>query len=291
MVDAPPCDVGDVEQSIDAAEVHKGSVIGDVLDHAIDNLAFLKAGDQFRALRGAGFLEHSAARDHDVAALAVHLEDLELMGRADERRDVPHRANIHLACRQERRGTRQVHRIAALDTTEDDAGDALVVAEGLLELVPRLLPAGLFPTQHRLAVFVLHTLDIDVDHIADLDLGRLARLGEFLQRHPPLGFEPDVDQRHVVLDVDHDSFDDPALEALGIAQGLLEQLGKILAGRWDVLDGRRARLFGHSASFQFPIVPIRPAVAPGGSGQSPTLAPRLPAVVLRTAQRLTRPRP
>src|SRR5690606_25046969 len=39
MVHAPPCHVGDMEQAIDAAQVHECAIVGDVLDHTLDNLA------------------------------------------------------------------------------------------------------------------------------------------------------------------------------------------------------------------------------------------------------------
>ena len=68
VVDALPGDVGDVEQAVDAAEIDERAVVGDVLDHAVEDLAFLEALDQLAALLGAGLLEDGAARDDDVAA-------------------------------------------------------------------------------------------------------------------------------------------------------------------------------------------------------------------------------
>src|SRR5579883_1807373 len=82
VVDPPPGDVGHMQQPIDPAEIDKSPVIGDVFDHTVEDLALLEAGDQFRALFGAAFLEHRPARDNDVAARAVHLEDLERLRRA-----------------------------------------------------------------------------------------------------------------------------------------------------------------------------------------------------------------
>ncbi len=82
VVDAPPGDVGDVQQAVDPAEIDEGAVIGDVLDDAGEDLALLEAGDQLGALLGAALLEHGAARHDDVAARAVHLEDLEGLRRA-----------------------------------------------------------------------------------------------------------------------------------------------------------------------------------------------------------------
>src|SRR5262245_33764843 len=46
MVDAPPGDVGDMQQAIAPAEIDKGAVVGDVLDDAVEDLPLLEAGDQ-----------------------------------------------------------------------------------------------------------------------------------------------------------------------------------------------------------------------------------------------------
>src|SRR3546814_1114575 len=66
-----------MEQAVDAAEVDKRTIIGDVLDRAFDDLTFFQVLDQARTLFGARFFEDGAARHDDVAAAAIHLEDLE----------------------------------------------------------------------------------------------------------------------------------------------------------------------------------------------------------------------
>ena len=163
VVDAPPGDVGDVQQAVDAAEVDEGAVVGDVLDHAVDDLAFLEALDELGALLGARLLEDGAARDDDVAAALVHLEDLERLRRVHQRADVAHRADVDLAARQEGHGAVEVDGEAALDLVEDDARDLLVLLEDLLEPGPALLAARLVARQHRLAERVLDALEIDLD--------------------------------------------------------------------------------------------------------------------------------
>ncbi len=77
MVDPPPGDVGDVQKPIDAAEIDEGAVVGDVLDHAVDDLALFEVLHQLLALLGTRLFQHRAARHHDVAAAAIHFEDLE----------------------------------------------------------------------------------------------------------------------------------------------------------------------------------------------------------------------
>jgi hypothetical protein len=85
MVDAAPRHVGDVQQAVDAAEIDEGTVFGDVLDHAVDSVAFGEALDEFGALFGAGFFQDRTARHDDVAAALVHLEDLERLLDAHQR--------------------------------------------------------------------------------------------------------------------------------------------------------------------------------------------------------------
>src|SRR5204863_2988635 len=155
MIDALVRNIGDVEQAVDPAEIDEGAVIGDVLDHALDHLALGQALDQARALLGAGFLEDRAARHDDVAAAAVHLEDLERLRQVHQRTDVAHRADIDLRTGQEGDRAAEIDGEAALDPAEDHALDAVAGGELTLELVPCGFAAGAVARQHRFALAVL----------------------------------------------------------------------------------------------------------------------------------------
>ena len=139
MVDAPPSDVGHVKEAVNAAEVDERAVVGEVLDRAVDDLPLGEVGDDLVALLGPALLEHGAAGDDDIAASAVHLEDLERLGHVHQRPDVAHRPNVNLAPRQKRDGPVEIDGEAALDLVEDDPFDLLVLLERLLELDPALL--------------------------------------------------------------------------------------------------------------------------------------------------------
>ena len=222
MVDAPPGDVGDVQQAVDAAEVDERAVVGDVLDRAVDHLTLGEVGDDLVALLGAALFEHGAARDDDVAAAAIHLQDLERLGDVHQRRDVAHRADVDLAARQERHRAVEVDGEAALDLVEDDAVDLLVLLERLLELDPALLAARLVARNDGLAERVLDALEIDLDFVADPRRRVAAVIGEFLQRHAAFGLQADVDERHVLFDRDDPALDDGAFEGLVLAVGLVQ---------------------------------------------------------------------
>src|SRR3546814_10412421 len=104
-----------MRQVVDAAEVDERAIIGYVLDRAFDVLALFEVLDQTRTLFGARFLEDGTARHDDVAAAAIHLEDLEGLRQVHERADVAHRADVDLRTRKERHGAAEVAGEAALD--------------------------------------------------------------------------------------------------------------------------------------------------------------------------------
>ena len=167
MVDAAPGDIGDVKQTVDTAEIDEGAVIGDVLDHAFEDLAFGQVGNQLRTGLGTGFLKHGAARYDNIVALRVHFQNLERLRRVHQRRDIAHRADIHLASGQKRHGARKVDDEAALDAAENNAVDALGLLEGFFQLGPGFLAPRFCTAQPDDAVPVLIAFDENVNRIAD----------------------------------------------------------------------------------------------------------------------------
>jgi hypothetical protein len=97
--DAAPRHVRDVQEAVDAAEIDEGAVLGEVLDDTLDDLAFLQLLERLLLHLGALLLEEHAARQHDVAALLVELDDLEAVGLADEGVEVAHGAQVDLRAR------------------------------------------------------------------------------------------------------------------------------------------------------------------------------------------------
>ena len=173
-----------------------------------------------------------AARDDDIAAAAVHLQDLEGLRHVHQRADVADRADVDLAAGQEGDGAAEIDGEAALDAAEDHALDAVAGGEFVLELVPGGFAAGAVARQHRFAMRVLDAVDKDFDFVADLELGLLARRGEFAQRHAAFALQADVDDGHVVLDRGDGAVDDAAFEAFVLAaEAFVEKRREIVAGR------------------------------------------------------------
>src|SRR5690606_27689830 len=78
VADATPGHVRDVEQAVDAAEVDERTVVGEVLDLALEDGALGEVLEGLLLELLALLLEQDAAAEHDVAALLVELDDLEL---------------------------------------------------------------------------------------------------------------------------------------------------------------------------------------------------------------------
>ena len=231
VIDAAPGDIGDMQQAVDAAEIDERTVIGDVLDHAVDHLTLFEVLHEFLALLGAGLFQNRAARHHDVAAAAIHLEDLERLRIVHQRRDVADRTDVDLGARQERHGAVEVDGEAALDLIEDDAVNLLVALEGLLELAPALFAARFVARQHGFAERILDPVEEHLDLIADLDFVVAAGTGEFAQRNAAFGLQADVDDGHVLFDRNNDALDDGAFLQIAAGEGLVEHRGEIVAGR------------------------------------------------------------
>ena len=166
-----------------------------------------------------------------AVAAAVHFQDLERLRLVHQRGHVADRPDVDLASRQECHRSVEIDGKPAFDLVEDDALDLLAVVEGFFQLAPAFLTARLVAREHGLAERVLDPLEIDLDRIADLDLGRAARRRKFAQRHAPFGLGPDIDDCKVLLDADDGPLDHGSFLRAAGGEGLFKQLGKIFA-RW-----------------------------------------------------------
>ena len=218
-----------MQQAVDAAEVDERAVLGEVLDDPLDDLAFLELLERHLLQLGALLLEEHAARQHDVAALLVELDDLEAVRLADERVEVAHRAQVDLRAREERlHAAADGDRQAALHARADGAFDQLVALAGAGDLVPDLEAVGLLLGEDAQAVLVLAALEEDVDLVALLDADRAVGLRELVERDLSFGLVADVDDDVVLADLDHRAADDVAFFDVLVLEALFEQCGEAL---------------------------------------------------------------
>src|SRR6185295_13259055 len=245
VVDPAPGDIGDVQEAVDAAEINERTVIGDVLDHAVDHLTLFEVLHQLLALLGAGLFENRAARHHDVAAAAIHLQDLERLRIVHQRCDVADRTDVDLRARQEGDSAVEVDGEAALDLVEDDAVDLLVIVEGLLQLAPAFLAARLVARQHGFAERIFDPVEEHLDLVANLEIAFAAGAGEFAQRDAALGLQADVDDGHVLFNCNYLALDDGAFLQIAAGEGLVQHCSEIVTGR-IIRSSSRSHLFSNA---------------------------------------------
>ncbi len=158
MVQAAPAHVGDVEQAVEAVQINERAEIGDVLDRALADVAGHHFGEQLGAFLVALGLDEFAAREDDVLALLVDLDDLEFVAVADERLEIFRRGHVNLRRRQKRLDA-DVDDQAALDDGFDLAHDAAAFVADREDAVPVFLELRLFVREDDGAFLVFEFLD------------------------------------------------------------------------------------------------------------------------------------
>jgi hypothetical protein len=169
MVEAAPGHVRDVEQTVHAVEIDERTEVGDVLDDADDLVAGGDAVEELLALLGALGLDDFAAGEHDVFALVVDLDDLELEHLADVLVEILRRDDVDLAAGQEGFDADVDHE-AAFDDALDLAFDETAVLEHGVNFLPVLTVGGLLLGEHDHAFVVFEAFEEDFHLIADLGI-------------------------------------------------------------------------------------------------------------------------
>ena len=154
VVDVLPRQLGHVDETVHAAEVDERTEVHDRRHDTLADLARLEVGEELVALLALRLFEVRAARQHDVVAVLVELDDLALELAADERVEVAHAAQV-----DERRGQEaaeaDVEDQPALDHLDDRARDDAVLLLDLLDRAPRALVLRALLRQDEPAVLVL----------------------------------------------------------------------------------------------------------------------------------------
>jgi hypothetical protein len=237
-----PAHVGNVQQAVDAAQVDKRAVVGQVLHRAGKDRAFAQVLESGGALGVLLFLENFLAADHDVAALLVQLDDPDLNLLTQVAVQVAHRTNLKLRTGQERLQA-DVHRKAALDAADHSADHRGLVVGGLFDRVPhpqtlRALVAD------QIAAFRLLALDDHINHVAGVEPDRSGVIQNLLQRHQAFGLQAHVYHQVLLGLFDHGAGDNLVSIGLdGCRLGGLLTLKSCQRGR-KVVHGLKSMLGG-----------------------------------------------
>ena len=212
-----------MDKSVYAAEVDEYTVVGDVLDHAFENLAFLELADELGTLCFLLGLEENLMRDDHVATFLIDLDDLEVDGLIHELIVVADGLDVDLAAGEECLDTEHVHDHTALGAGLDISLDDFVLFECLVDPIPGFKSACLLVREHELALLVFCVLHIDFHLVADFEVGIVA---EFRGSDDALALATDGDNNFALVDCRYLSFDNFTLYDL--AEGLVVSLADFL---------------------------------------------------------------
>src|SRR2546428_629255 len=218
--DAAPAHVGDVQEAVDAAQVDEGAVVGQVLHDAGEDGALLQLLEGVLLQRLPLLLQQDAPAEHDVAALLVELDHLELELLADQLAATADRPQVHL-----RPGVERLHphadREPALHAPDDGPlAEVVSLARGG-DLVPDAHLVGLLLGEDDHARVVLARLEQHLHRIAHLHVGLAADEPELLDGNLALALVPDVHHCVVLGELDHAAADDLVLLQLAALRGAL----------------------------------------------------------------------
>src|SRR6266540_436593 len=202
MVYVTPGELGDVDEPVDALEVHEGAEVDDVGDGPRHDIAGRETVEDRLAHLLALLLEDGAAREHDIVAAAVELDHLTAQCLAHELVEVLDAADVH-----ERGGQKPTHAQIedqpALHDLDHRPFDGLSALRRPLDALPRHLETGTLLREDKPTLGVLLRHHERVDLVADVDLvGRVDRTSnrQLGNGDDALGLVTDVDQDFVLVD-------------------------------------------------------------------------------------------
>ena len=227
--DPAPRHVRDVQQPVDSAEVDERTVLGEVLDDALDHLSLFELVEGLLFQLGPLLLQQDPAGQHDVAALLVELDDLEPMGLADECVQVAHRPQIHLRPGQESlHAAPDCDRQATLHPRADSPVNQFVALAGCGDLIPDLESIRLLLGDDAETMGVFATVQEDIDLVANLYRDGAVGPEELMRGDGAFRLVPNVDDNVFRANADDLSLDDVALFDLIALEGFLEECRKAL---------------------------------------------------------------
>src|SRR6476469_3171514 len=135
MIDAPPGHIADMENAVDAAEIDKRSITGDVFNRAFENDPLFENLQNLLLERLSLSFKQRAPGYHDVTAASVELENRETVRGANEPIQVTVGSNIDVRAGEECRYA-DIDFESAFDLANDPTFDASFFIEGALEFYP-----------------------------------------------------------------------------------------------------------------------------------------------------------
>src|SRR4029077_19473518 len=142
VADAAVRHVGDMQQAVDAAQVDKSAIVREVFHHAGHDGALLQVFKRCGLPFGAFLLYGQFARNHDVSAPAIQLDDFDGDVQTDEGIEVANRTRINLRTGH-KPGDPDIHGEPAFHAAHHPARNNQLLLGSLFEIFPDAQASGL----------------------------------------------------------------------------------------------------------------------------------------------------
>ena len=222
MRQPPPRHIGNVQQSVDSAQVDESAVVGQVLHRSGQHRALCKLLHRLVALAGEFFFQHLLAADDDVAALLVQFNDANLDVLAFQGVEIADRPGVDLRAGQKCARAHHVNRQPALDPIDDANLNGRLVVVRLFNLVPGVETLCLLVRKIYVALFGVTLFDHHVNLVAGLESDITFVVLHLGQRHDAFGFQSDVHDKVVRVNTNDNALEDAVLIGSQFTLFLLE---------------------------------------------------------------------
>ena len=199
-----PRKVGDVNQSIYAAQIDEYTIGSDILDSSFEYLSFFEFGDNFFLLLFELGFDKSFVRNNHILEFLIDFNNFEFHSFTYEYIVVTDRLNVDLRTGQECFDTEYIDNHTALRATFDISFDDFVVFKSRVNTVPRAGSASFLVRQNQLSFFIFLILDINLYFISYFQIGIVA---EFAHRNDTVRFVTDVYDHFTFVQCDYRTFD------------------------------------------------------------------------------------
>ncbi|MNK53265.1 hypothetical protein D3C87_722170 [compost metagenome] len=243
-----PCQVGDVQQAIDTAQIHERAVVGDIFDDAGHDRAFFQRFHQFLTLFAHRSFDDGAAGQNHVVTLAIQLDHFEFEGFAFEWGRVFDRTGINQRARQECADAVGQHGQTAFDFTIDGTDDDFARFHRFFQSQPRSQTLGFIARQDGIAETVFQRFDRHGNEVTNFDFQFAVVVLEFFDRDECFGFEASVHDHEIVVEAHDFSGNNFAGAHILTRQRFLEERSKTFhTGRFVSCNSRHRVHTGYPA--------------------------------------------
>ena len=226
VLHATPCQISDVQQAVNTAQINECAVVGDVFNHAFNNCAFLQVLHHCFTISTLAHFQYGTTRYHHVVALAIQLDNLQFHRLVFIRRGVLNRTHIHQRTRQE--GTDTVHHgcQTTFNFTADITFNDTAFFHRLLKINPGSQTLGFFTGKPSFAITIFQRFNCNGNKITNRNFQRAIVVAELLYRNETFRLQTRVYNHHALLDTYNLCSNQLSCTHFFACQALFEHRGK-----------------------------------------------------------------